>query len=93
MSDYTCACGFEAATAEELADHVGEMVIPLDDTAPDGVVHAEAARHERGATGPDPAGWRCVCGFASGTATGLDEHLLAAFTRPGAIGLDGRPHG
>jgi hypothetical protein len=69
------------------------MVIPPNDTAPDGQAHAEAARDERGAVGPDPAGSRCVCGFVSAAATGLDEHLLAAFTAPGATGHDGLGHG
>ena len=93
MNDYTCACGFEAATAEELGDHVGEMVIPLNDIARDGRAHAEAARDERGTLGPDPAGWRCVCDYVSVSATGLDEHLLARFTESEATGLAGRSHG
>jgi hypothetical protein len=92
MNDHACACGYEAITAEELGDHIGEMVIPPDDIAPDGQAHAEAARDNRGAAGTDPAGLRCLCGFTSGTATGLDEHLLAAFTGPGVTGPDGREH-
>ena len=90
MNDHTCACGYDAVTAEALRDHVGEVVIPPDDTAPDGRVHAEVARDERGATGPDPAGYRCVCGFRSGTGTGLDEHLLAVFAGPSATSQDCR---
>ena len=86
MPDYTCACGHEAASADELADHVGEMVIPDDDTGPDGQRHAEAARPEPGAVGADPAGLRCLCGYRPGTAAALDEHLLSVFTRPGAAG-------
>jgi hypothetical protein len=98
MNDYICACGYKAVSAEELGDHVGDLMIPPDDIAPDGQAHAEAARGERGATGPDPVRLRCLCGFLSGTsvsgaATGLDEHLLAAFTGPGVIGIDGRRHG
>jgi hypothetical protein len=92
MSDHTCACGYEAATPEELGDHIGEMIVPPDDIAPDGQVHAEAAGGKRGA-GSDQTGARCLCGFTSGTATGLDEHLLAVFTAPGTIGQDGRTHG
>jgi hypothetical protein len=92
MSDYTCACGYEAATAEELGDHIGEMVIPPDDIAPDGQAHAEAARDKR-RTGADQTGSRCLCGFTSGTATGLDDHLVAAFTGPGATSQDGIEHG
>lgn len=76
MNDLTCKCGYEAVTAEELGDHVGEMVIPPDDIAPDGQAHAETARDEREG---GPAGLRCLCGFTSGTATGLDEHLLTVF--------------
>jgi hypothetical protein len=90
MNDYTCACGYEAATAEELGDHVGEMIIPLDDIARDGAVHAEAARGEPEAAGAGPAGWRCMCGFLSGSPTGLDEHLLVVFTPSGTTGPDGR---
>jgi hypothetical protein len=86
MTDHTCACGYEASTAEGLGDHIGEMVIPPDDIARDCQAHAEVARDERGAVGPDPAGWRCLCGFTSGTPTGLDEHLLAAFTEPDPSG-------
>jgi hypothetical protein len=82
MNDYTCSCGYNTNTADDLDDHIGEMVIAIDDIAPDGQWHAEIARTERGAVGPNPAGWRCGCGFASGTATGLDEHLVAAFTEP-----------
>ena len=93
MNDHICACGYEAVSAPELSDHIGEMLIPADDIAPDGQAHAEAARDERGAVGPDPTGYRCVCGSTSGTATGLDGHLLAVFTGPGATIQDGRVHG
>jgi hypothetical protein len=93
MIDHICACGYEAASAEELGDHVGELVIPPDDIAPDGQAHAEAARDKRGAVGADPAGSRCVCGFTSASATGLDEHLLAVFTDPATVGRDGQGHG
>jgi hypothetical protein len=94
MNDYTCACGYEARTAEDLGDHIGEigeMVIPPDDIARDSQVHAEAARDERGAIGPDPAGWRCPCGFTFGTPAGLDQHLLAMFAEPAAAGPVHRP--
>jgi hypothetical protein len=87
MDDYTCACGFGAVSVEEPGDHVGEMVIPPDDIASDGRVHAEAARDAA-----SPAGYQCVCGLPSDSMTGLDEHLLAVFTGPGAIGRDGRRH-
>ena len=87
MDDYTCACGSGAVSAEELGDHVGEMVIPPDDIAPDDWVHAEAARDAA-----SPAGYRCLCGFRSDSMTSLDEHLLTVFTGPGATGRDGRRH-
>ena len=93
MNDYTCACGYDAVTPEELGDHIGEMVIPPDDIAPDGQAHAEAARDTRGAVGTDPAGIRCVCGFRSASVPELDEHLLAVFTGPGVVGRDGHGHG
>jgi hypothetical protein len=83
VNDYTCACGHEAVTAEDLADHVGDMMIPDDDTARDGVRHAEAA---------DLAGHRCLCGFPAEAAPALDDHLLAVFTASGAVGRDGRRH-
>jgi hypothetical protein len=93
MNNKTCACGHRAATADEFAAHVGEMVIPLDDIASDGQPHAEAARSEHGALGPDPAGPRCVCGFAADVTTGLDDHLLAVFTEPATLSADDRMHG
>jgi hypothetical protein len=84
VNDYSCVCGYQAVSNEDLADHIGDMVIPDDDTTPDGVLHAEVAGQ---------AGHRCLCGFTSETGTGLDEHLLAVFTADGAIGRDGRRHG
>lgn len=92
MDDYTCACGYDAVTAEELGDHIGEMVIPHDDIAPDGHTHAEAARDGRGTTGAGQTGSQCLCGFTSGTATGLDEHLLAVFISAGKADPDGARH-
>ncbi|MCW2933996.1 MAG: hypothetical protein JWM19_4958 [Actinomycetia bacterium] len=87
MDDYICACGFGSVSVEELGDHVGEMVIPPDDIAPDGLLHAEAARDAA-----SPAGCRCVRGFRGDSMTGLDEHLLDVFAAPGATGRDGRKH-
>jgi len=83
MTGHTCACGYEAVSGDELADHIGELMIPADDIAPDGVRHAEAA---------GPAGRRCLCGFPAESGPGLDEHLLAVFTAGGAVGRDGRGH-
>ena len=93
MNDLTCKCGYEAVTAEELGDHVGEMVIPPDDIAPDSQAHAESARDRHATAGADQTGSRCLCGFTSATATGLDEHLLVVFASPGATSQDGREHG
>jgi hypothetical protein len=84
VNDCACTCGYEAPSPEELADHVGEMMIPGDDTAQDGIRHAEAA---------GSAGSRCLCGFTADTGASLDEHLLAVFTAVGALGRDGRRHG
>ena len=84
MNDHTCACGHEAASGEDLADHIGEMTIPDDDMAADGVPHAEA-------TGS--AGSRCLCGFTAQAGSTLEEHLLSVFTAGGAVGRDGRRHG
>ncbi len=84
MNDYTCVCGHEAICGEDLADHVGDMMIPDDDTATDGVRHAEAAGQP---------GHQCLCGFTAQAGAALDEHLLAAFTAAGAVGRDGRGHG
>jgi hypothetical protein len=92
MDDFTCACGYEAVTAVELGDHIGEMTIPPDDIAPDGQVHAEAAGGKRGTGASQNESW-CLCGFTSDAAAGLDEHLLAVFTGSGATGQDGREHG
>jgi hypothetical protein len=78
-----CVCGYEAASEQELADHIGEMMIPDDDTAADGIRHAEA-------TGS--AGSGCLCGFTARPETSLDGHLLAVFTVGGAVGRDGRRH-
>jgi hypothetical protein len=83
VTDYACACGYQAVSDEDLADHLGDMLIPNDDTAPDGVRHAEVAGQ---------AGHRCLCGLAAGTGPALDEHLLAVFASVGMVGRDGRGH-
>lgn len=84
MNEYTCVCGYEATSDDELADHLGDMIIPDDDTAPDGVLHAEVA---------GPAGHRCLCGFTAEDGADLDEHLLAVFTAGGVVGRGGGRHG
>jgi len=75
-----CSCGFTPTVDETLADHLGEMFIPDDDTDEVGQRHAEAG------------GRTCLCGHKATSATGLDTHLVAALTPPGRVGRDGRPH-
>ena len=82
MSDLRCACGYQATGRDDIDDHLGEAFIPSDDTAPDGLLHAEASLAE----------CRCLCGFSAGAIAELDVHLLAAFTPADAIGNDGRLH-
>jgi hypothetical protein len=86
MTQHSCSCGYKADSVEDLTDHLGEMFIPASDIAPDGQVHAEAAR-------PDPATGTltCRCGF-TGDIAGFDQHLLSVFTPDDQIGLDGRGH-
>jgi len=88
VPDLACSCGYKADTSEDLRDHLGEAFIPGDDTAPDGRVHAEAAR-DGGI--PDPLVLACTCGFSGGT-TALDEHLIRVFTPADGIGPDGSRH-
>jgi hypothetical protein len=76
----TCSCGFTETADEILADHLGEMFIPDDDTDEASHVHAET--HAR----------TCLCGHVAASAADLDAHLLAAFTSPGHLGRDGRAH-
>jgi hypothetical protein len=87
MTDHECACGHAAASAEDLADHLGEQFIPPDDTASDGQRHAELVR-----PGGDGTLWECQCGFATVQMRALDAHLLLVFTPPDAVGPDGRVH-
>ena len=76
----TCSCGFIPAGEETLADHLGEMFLPDDDTDGAGRRHAE--------TTPGT----CLCGHAAGSAADLDAHLVAVFTPPGNLSRDGRTH-
>jgi hypothetical protein len=87
-SGYQCACGHPAASADELAEHLGEMFIPADDMASDGQRHAELHRPATDATL-----WECACGFTTVDMPAFDAHLLAIFTPPDGIGADGRHHG
>jgi len=87
-----CACGYEPAGPRDMADHLGEVFTPLDDVAADGRAHAEAAREVTFGS------LACVCGFVPAgalpdSADELDAHLLAAFTPPDGVGLDGQRHG
>jgi hypothetical protein len=79
-----CSCGFTGASSQELAGHLGEMFIPADDTAPDGVVHAESALEEPGRA--------CLCGAAFGGKDALDAHLLRVFMTDAGPGRDGARH-
>lgn len=97
MSTYDCECGYQAASDDDLTAHLGEWLIPRDDTAEDGAVHAEAARdpgpHLAGDHGvaaksgnsASPLTSRCLCGFTARTSAALDAHLIAVFTEPDAI--------
>jgi hypothetical protein len=94
MTHHRCCCGYTPTADYTLTDHLGEMLIPADDTDAAGQAHAEAARD-------DDAGdeglaavvqLRCLCGHAADSTSALDEHLLAAFTVPGTLGRDGRAH-
>jgi hypothetical protein len=86
-SRHGCACGYPAASADELTEHLGEMFIPADDVASDGQRHAERFR-------PDADGtlWECLCGFPTVEMQAFDAHLLAVFTPPNGIGADGKHH-
>jgi hypothetical protein len=92
LSAWRCACGYAAASREDLADHLGEQFIPADDAGAGGQAHAEGAR-EPDATGLARAGWECLGGFDAPDLAGFDAHLLAVFTPPSGIGADGRGHG
>jgi hypothetical protein len=90
MTDYTCACGYEADTPIDLADHLGEAFIPLShDTGADGRAHAERVPD---GDSPGPVTLACTCGLTAPDAAGLDEHLLRAFTPADSTGLDGHRH-
>ena len=87
MTDHSCGCGYQASSPEDLAAHLGEMLIPDDDTAPDGQVHAEAARDQ-----PRTGGiLACLCGL-TGTASELDAHILSVLAPAGMPGRDGQAH-
>jgi hypothetical protein len=86
MTDARCSCDYQAADEDELTIHLSEAVVPGDDVAADGSVHAErvpAVAEGRG----------CVCGLAASRPSELDAHLLAAFSSPDGVGRDGLAHG
>ena len=90
MTDYLCFCGYAAASADDLTDHLAAMFTPDDDAATDGQRHAEAA-----SDAPWPAtraSWMCLCGFEAGDIAQLDAHFLAVFTPHDAVGRDGNRH-
>jgi hypothetical protein len=87
MTEHSCACGYKASSLEDLTDHLGEMLVPDDGTAPDGQVHDEAPRDEPRIGGVV----ECLCGF-TGTASELDTHLLNALVPGDGTGRDGNIH-
>ena len=89
MDERTCTCGFVPTDDYHLTDHLGEVLIPADDRAPDGQLHAEAAR-DTAAAARDTL--TCLCGYLAPDSAALDAHLLAVFTPPSRAGLDGQPH-
>jgi hypothetical protein len=97
-SQHPCACGYEAASADDLADHLAEAFTPDDDRAPDGQVHAEAASDAargdaaRTDAASAPRALACLCGYPATSIAGLDAHLLAAFTPADHTGRDGARH-
>jgi hypothetical protein len=92
MTQDRCTCGYQAQDPDDLAIHFGEMFIPGNDTAPDGQVHNEAAQdNPRDTTTLGPHTLTCRCGFTA-PADAFDHHLLAVFSPPDRIGLDGNRH-
>ena len=80
MPEFSCSCGYQATSDDDLTDHLSHALIPADDRAGDGQLHAEAA-HLPGQT--------CLCGYAADAVDVLDAHLLAAF----AVGAEHAPGG
>jgi hypothetical protein len=90
MTEHSCTCGYQADDDLDLIVHFGEVFTPADDIAPDGVLHAEAARPATLAPGK-AATLTCRCGFTS-PADSFDRHLADAFTPADRIGQDGEYH-
>jgi hypothetical protein len=92
-SHHPCACGYEAASADDLGDHLAEAFTPHDDRAPDGQVHAEAASDAaRWDAASAPRTLACLCGYLATSIAGLDAHLLDAFTPANRTSRDGARH-
>jgi hypothetical protein len=95
MDERTCACGFAPTDDYHLTDHLGEVFIPADDRAPDGQLHAEAARgtaRTASDTARTASDVTCLCGYRAPDNAALDTHILRTFTPPSRVGLDGQPH-
>lgn len=45
MTSYRCSCGYAPARDDDLADHLGEMLVPLDDKGSDGQLVAHPLGH------------------------------------------------
>jgi hypothetical protein len=88
----TCTCGFQATDCDELSDHLHELFTPEDDKDASGQVHAEASRDHPSSHSAPVAVYQCLCGFTAGDVTGIDDHLLSAFTPADSIGHDGDRH-
>lgn len=79
-----CRCGYQPASDDDLAAHLSEALVPDDDLAADGVIHAE-----RVCAADSKA---CMCGLRATDPATLDAHLLTAFTSADGLGRDGRAH-
>jgi hypothetical protein len=84
---HPCTCGFEAASAEDLADHLAEVFAPDSDQGSDGMAHAELSR-----PGSDGTVWECLCGLSTVELASLDAHLAGVFTPQHRTGRDGARH-
>jgi hypothetical protein len=85
MPNPRCRCGYPAGNDDDLAAHLSEALVPDDDLAADGVVHAECLSAAESKA--------CLCGLRATDPATLDTHLLTAFTSAEGLGADGRAHG
>jgi hypothetical protein len=91
-----CSCGYTGEAAG-LAEHLGEVFIPADDTGADGQAHAEMAAYAIPAATGHPgalnvSGFTCLCSFSTEESAAFDDHLLAMFVTPDRVGTDGIRH-